>query len=1295
MIFGAVLVIALSLVSIRSAFVSAVALEQTARCGAEEHCHTAVCYENNRLHCGKNEHTHNRNCYLVLLKDNDINSLLSYIDRDESHSLEALIYRTVDTAIQYNEDLALANKPVNPVAQTVLLTTPPSDASPPQPTPPAVTEAITESPEATQESESQTAVSMQDVNISDLNETITEQSIEPNLILNENLYNAAAVSSTPGDTVALLGAVSGSGGASTFAVGDSQVDNTYTANFFINLDTANNWVCIGNLPFERVSGTQNNRYNLRIRTADIVELVNEALGTSYTASNFRLKYSTSANSQSWTATTLGSDYTIIGSNIRSQNSTAARYLRITNSDGKDVQFYTVTFQYSDGTEEKIYVKNNDTITLPEGSWKTGDTTYSGEQTYQVTKATTFVDQLPATYTVTYQYPNGSTSTETVTKGTEITLPIDYTWTANGTLYEGGERVTINSNTTFVGSIPVYYTVTYQYPDGSTSTETVLSGRQIQLPSGCVWTINGVSYSAGEKVTIVGDTICVGSYNPIQVSYTVNFPTSGYGYSSVSKPTATPTVEGMSGYAGTVTVPSMQGTTVRTVSQTLVKLDGNHGSYDTYTYPVLFRGWMSETGELISPHSNLSWQELLGYDKNGDNVVALTGVWEHGLNNTLSFFILLNSSVDQMSSSNVADYTDVVFSTFIGNANPNVLGKNPYKASTDAAALENDAQIRAMHGEQADSIWLYTFPKDEDIFDALKVYAQGRQLRVGNETVAVEDLNANGYAIRWYKVINENDGWHIDGKLTRKVGVIEVSKTFAGNDTLIGSAKNNFYITATNGSRTLTLNSGNDVDDGDGNPNTWLWRITDVKYDEEWTLTESPNTANNVIHYAEWSISDASANSQTSNGTGNRVTVRGVTYASDLADPEWLRVDFNNIYYHKDSLMIKKADGVTGEALTGATFQLYQNNTLMTFNFDAGSGMYVYDPGGNGAYSTLSGNGYMNIAADNFSYDNGHIVVREITAPTNYNPVGDIKVGYTDTGQTVGIIDPVNYAEYLDGLLVVYNSANTMNVTAEKIWECEESEWKDITVQLFANGSANLAATLTGSQSTQVDLTRSNGYRHTWTDLPIYAYGSRVDWSIKEIRVGSEDCKADYTFANWAVSYDAAVRDAEGNVTLAVHNTPKRPMLYLTKTNIDGTVQLRGATFSLTQVDSHGTPVSGFVTRTATTNDQGMLIFDNLLYGARYRIVEESAPPGYKLLDTPIHLTISEGGTVVVENHSNAWADAVAYNVVVTNRSEPPLPLTGGSGPGVSYGLGGAMMLLAACGYILLKPRERGRRQSSP
>jgi len=67
----------LTLPSLGITELSALALEQEARCGQAEHVHTEACYYRDMLICGKKAHSHSQNCYLVLLSDNDINWLLT------------------------------------------------------------------------------------------------------------------------------------------------------------------------------------------------------------------------------------------------------------------------------------------------------------------------------------------------------------------------------------------------------------------------------------------------------------------------------------------------------------------------------------------------------------------------------------------------------------------------------------------------------------------------------------------------------------------------------------------------------------------------------------------------------------------------------------------------------------------------------------------------------------------------------------------------------------------------------------------------------------------------------------------------------------------------------------------------------------------------------------------------------------------------------------------------------------------------------------------------------------------
>ena len=68
-----------------------VALEQEIRCGIEEHTHNDSCYNGDFLICDKPAHTHDGNCYIVLLKENDINNILTLLGNSESHSLENVI----------------------------------------------------------------------------------------------------------------------------------------------------------------------------------------------------------------------------------------------------------------------------------------------------------------------------------------------------------------------------------------------------------------------------------------------------------------------------------------------------------------------------------------------------------------------------------------------------------------------------------------------------------------------------------------------------------------------------------------------------------------------------------------------------------------------------------------------------------------------------------------------------------------------------------------------------------------------------------------------------------------------------------------------------------------------------------------------------------------------------------------------------------------------------------------------------------------------------------------------------
>ena len=906
---------------------------------------------------------------------------------------------------------------------------------------------------------------------------------------------------------------------------------------------------------------------------------------------------------------------------------------------------------------------------------------------------------------------------------------------DGTVRKPGTQMTLTGSMTF--HAVKYVTVTFRHLDGSASTQQVLQGDQLTLPGGYWSDEAGTAYTGGSAVTINGDaTFIQTSGPPLTVTYTVNWATP----SGLNAPATIPNIVGASSYTvaadGSHMVSRVSG---RTVTCAFTNVTNRYGS-------VYFAGWQTETGEIILPDAQLTWDELKLYDADNDGVTSLTGLWKYHMLQSVNFFVKLNSA-HSSGETGSEYYTPVIFTTYVGGIDSeigsgassgyvNALNeKYAVEMTSDTTYLANDRLIRAMFGSDT-APWLAELPHDNDIFQQLKAYVQdGGQLNVPNEagefvTVDVNDLNEYGYAIRWYAFKACSDGgnvydWHVDGVLVRKEGRVHTTKTFSGNETLIHQARDGFFIHAVNEAQDtryiMTITDPTDderaaildrlglsasqitgwltpIDDGDGNDNTLLWEFRDVEYDEAWVITEYPPQVAESADYAEWVVVDSSASNQSASGIGGTVEVRGVTHATDLEDPEWLRAEFNNIYFRGNSLMLKKEDAATGQALSGARFQLYQGDTLMTFDYDADTGLYVFDSHGNGSIDTLVCDGYTNLSTSGFAYDMGDITVREVTAPEGYGAVGDVTIGYTqDTDgdgvpdSAIGITNSADsgaYARYDSGLLVIRNSSAPTRVTAVKRWNCADSEREDVVMQLLANGSANTAAAILQSsgQSATVTLTAVEGWVYTWYDLPVYANGAPVTWTIRELRVGSENCKSDYSFPNWIVTYRSQTT-ADGLV-LTAENTPKRPMLYLDKWDMTGRQRLAGAIFSLIPVDDDGVPLSGAVSKTAVTGTDGSLRFDNLRHNTRYRLTELQAPEGYIPYDTPAYLTLGEDGRVTVEAHGYVSAAATAFHISVVNRSADSLPDTGGSGLNGYYAAGAALALSALCAAILSR-RRRG------
>lgn len=524
-----------------------------------------------------------------------------------------------------------------------------------------------------------------------------------------------------------------------------------------------------------------------------------------------------------------------------------------------------------------------------------------------------------------------------------------------------------------------------------------------------------------------------------------------------------------------------------------------------------------------------------------------------------------------------------------------------------------------------------------------------------------------------------------------------------------------------------------------------WLISDVRLGEYWRFTEHAahpsytdpsGTEKKYSWYAEYTITDTDGEHSAIAEFGSTAKVLGKTYALDEDPDQGLSIKFTNYYYSNDSVLVRKIDSDTGEPLGGASFELWQPTTKggdsvkLRFS-DDGNGVYTLDENGDKDTITTNDQGFSVITITGFSFDAGPLTVKEVVPPDGYDLVNPVTVHYLNgTDGAVGItgisnIDPSRFSEFAEynvdentegGVIVVKDHTSyEATVTARKIWENPDFTADSVTVVLQAtvNGvTQNAGALFPNLVGHQVVLNAANNWTHTWTGLSAYANGELVQWSIKEIKVGSDPTLSDgVSFASWIASYSPVSSwDSNGDgVTdswyTTVTNAQKRPMVNIYKVDGQTNAVLEGATFTLEKVQWNGSQweqIPGSLTLSHTSDENGWLLFDNLTPSSAgsstfYRLTETSPPMGYTKLADSVVFTIDGFGNIYEAVDGAAGTTALdteyvdfysRYYITVRNEAMPAFPETGGNGTDVYIRLGGLLMLAAAAAAIYKAKRRR-------
>ena len=1298
-----------------SAAVSSVALDQEARCGLSEHTHNRECYISDVLICQQKAHVHSQNCYLVLLEDNDINWLLQTMENTDEKSLEGVLDSAMGQALVLNDGL--------------------SEETPPL--------------ELTQQ------------DISSLNQTIAENHIEPSVVLNENLQAGMVLNYIPPVYDNAL-----------FAIGDKPTTARRGANFYILLD--GNITLIGTATLSNANFDYYSYNNTVKKYTDVVT-------TGLTTSGINTTYFFLFNMDG--AVSKVSDFDIAATyrsnNVRFDDSDSPRYILLCNEKNgsyQAVEFYTVTLDYSQsGTSRAKQVKyvesgRSSGFTLSdEFSWYDANGNPVTAIPAAITGTTTLYAR-PMAYTVTFEDSGGDQVAQPYSKepeGLTLLVPLPtlrgketWYWIEKGSdgtkYYQSGHSVQVGGDTTFV-AIPDTYTVTLVNDTGQKLTQTVGYRQTFTfdvLPDGWFWVDkDGNQYTSGaDSPPITSDITYSAASRVVNVHYDVNFPAG-----AVSVVDSVPTIYGTN--ATTVTDVAMGGKslTIRDLTSRTARREISTSNKESVTY--YFKGWtVAGTNVLIKPDATVSWSDLQGYITTDDQI-RFQGVWEEGgRHNSATFFVRFDSvAVDSggnVTSQPTENYTPEVFNTHVGGVDSSLSDQQIRDTywifdTTSDNSYGADQAIRALYGEKTTGMWLYDFPSDDYVFSYLKDYLAknpGKQLTHEGETVNPAELNHDYYAIRWYVCKLEGSSWHIDGKVFKKEGSVTVDKVFGGDDTVLSTEKDGFYILAENGSLDedgsfvaynpthedfkqylLVVNQkGADAlrrqypnaqilifDTETESAHHYQWVIEGVELGEHWHIEEFPVLIPGYSCYAEYTVYDTDGMHTAIAEYGTRARVIGKTFALDEDPDQGLMAEFHNYYYPVQTILIKKEDGKTGKPIGGAVFELWQNGNRLSFNYNDQTGQYERDASGNGAFTQIvtAADGFSVISTTGFSYDYGDVVVKEVLPPAGYDPAPEITVGKNANGEIViknisG--EPPDEWENIakvpsdDALVIKDYAAEYLSVTVEKVWNTNAPA-DSVVVVLQANGQ-HAAALFPGMTNAQVTLNGGNVWQHTWKDLPRYANGQLVTWGVKEIVIGGKPTLADgVTFANWTVTYSPGMgtdTDGDGDIDnwkFIVTNTQKRLQMILTKVGTDGRI-LPGCTFSLEQVElKNGVwqPVAGTAADVQTTDARGMLTFDNLTADVYYRLAELQAADGYFVAFNPVILTMDGDGNIrkvlddgtLAELYDPVIQVTGPFNIRVTNLKLTALPETGGVGSYV-YMQGGLLLMISAAALLLYKRKRR-------
>lgn len=741
------------------------------------------------------------------------------------------------------------------------------------------------------------------------------------------------------------------------------------------------------------------------------------------------------------------------------------------------------------------------------------------------------------------------------------------------------------------------------------------------------------------------------------------------------------------------------------------------THDTkYMGEASFLGWeLNNSGVLYQPRDEIDLSEYPGKS------LAFSARWETkagGKNNKngsiVNYFVSLASFPEDASSIEgylaQEQFTDSVYVSDCGVNGIDVKNHGIYDSllhfgghndqycvlgSTDTSDIYHShetltTELTAGYSKEGfeEYVFRVSFPSDEEVLQQVRKEisrSSVKKVTINGHTLHPEDITPDILTVKWnvFKWA-QDDGWHIDGYLIARKGVLRVQKSFGGFAEAIAAVKDGDYsITVEPGVNEFEpVHPGGTYWLSDAKyhypeTNTYIWEIdTDLYYNynvRENNYIFTGSNAEECTTSAWYRVVDPITSEQATDWLPYNGDI-GVTGRDPREGGGALTVMLENLYIPSKAIVLQKVGAASGAFMSGIEFTIERPGVSDFALYSLSDNHYTDDASAGGTPTNTiitdnQGQVYLTLTPGTYTLTE--------TMPEGYLPPGTITFDIEESSAAHGVIGSAsaqNGSQFVrvrsQAILEISNYSHRVPLTVRKTWL--DGEDTPVTLQLFRNNVSmghDYCVTLDGV----TDEHEVTPWQCTFPELPLRYGNAPAEYSVREEAINGFHISEEYEesgYKYYDVSYGNLVYyDEDDQVTdiahaermsLEVENRRITHELVLFKHDENG-APVNGALFRLFlaraeegdinviwdgKVLSVNGAVRGISAESSSDND-GIVNFGSIDAGMYY-LIESLSPDGYHRNDIIYRVDLDSKGRVDLKETHDAGAtwEPVTNNTVM-------------------------------------------------